>query len=171
MATRAEIITQAQIALDLLGQGLDTTDDSTGDFHFPLNYTLTQMRKTDSEVASFTDNEVRMAVIGTEYHVLERLSKRYYGTCSDSGEKKKFDYIMRLLAHAKKRWLAALAGDDIPDPIDSIAEEVLAWGSPLGDRTVDEYDTGEPAKDAPFQINEFGTDESDYSTDDDPYTE
>ena len=163
--TRALIISQTQKRLEILGAGLDTTDTPAGDFHYPLNYALTRMQKTDSDVVSFTTNEERIAVIGTEYYVLTMLAKKYYGLCDEEG-RKQFNHILQLLRLAASEFMKALNGDDIPDSADEVAEEIAIWGS-TDRQPVDEFDSGGSAKDAPFHINEFGSDESDYLENDD----
>lgn len=165
MATRASIILQTQKQLHLLGAGLNTTDDASGDFHYPLNYTLSRMRKVDSDVASFSSNEERTAVQGTEYYVLAVLAKKYYGMCTEDGTAH-FKNILRLLGIAAKEFQRALNGEDIPDAADEIAEEIVVWGSEFGDRSVSSSGDGASQKTAPFHVNEFGTDESSYEEDD-----
>lgn len=155
MSTRAAIITQANKELGALSAGLSTTDDATGDFYYPLNNALDRMGKVDADVDSFTRNEVRVAVIGTKYELVETLWYKFYAHATKDG-RAQFEHLERIKTKLSDEFMAALSGaDTTPPEAPEYAEDVVVWGPSLkdpytqteqigidefGDETTDEYE-------------------------------
>lgn len=163
MATRADIITQSSAQLGDIAVGMTTTDSAPNIFHYALNSSLAQMEKADSDVSSFTTNQVRTAVIGVSYYVcLHRLTLWWrlpyeQETIQQNTKRREFERLTKYCETLKEAFLAALAGDDIPSESLEYAETIKVWTNP----------DGEDAEQRLEEVDDLGQDFTDYLNNDD----
>jgi len=154
-----------------LGAGVSSTDTAALNnlFHFALNDSLARMGLGDSDVASFTNDQIRIASIGTQMYVTKALVKRFISIPrmnSDQVSRDHFARVMELLRWTAKEFEDALSGADVPVEISRPSESIQTWGSPsdgAGQHSAEgnnyQRNPGE------FYISEFGEDLTDYNDD------
>lgn len=134
MATRAELISEAKSDLGELGAGLSSTD-SAGQknyVYYALNKAMARCGLVDADLASITNDQRRILLIGTQFYTLQAVVKNYISiprVDASQVSRDTFARIMELLRFLDDEFRDALSGKDIPPEISRPAEQVVTWAT------------------------------------------
>lgn len=147
MATRAELISEAKSDLGELGAGLSSTD-SAGQknyVYYALNKAMARCGLVDADLASITNDQRRILLIGTQFYTLQAVVKNYISiprVDASQVSRDTFARIMELLRFLDDEFRDALSGKDIPPEISRPTESIVTWstgpdGGDYGGRSVE----------------------------------
>ena len=172
MATRASIIAKAQSDMSDLGAGISATDSAgiANHFYYGLNDACSrvQVGTSDGDLASITNDQVRILSLATQYYTTRSIVKKYISiprVDQDLVSRDNFARVMEFLRFVKQELEEALSGSDIPPEVSRPSESVVTWATGFDGGSGPSEGNNQQKRSGDFFVDEFGVDRTDYTDD------